>query len=65
MFSDHKPGLLLYVGKTFKFTSLQMTKNRGELSAMISENFEITCLKSLRSHTCTFRLICIITIVDI
>ena len=44
MFSDHKPGLLL---------ELQMTKNRCELSAMISENFEITCMKWLRNHTCT------------
>ena len=38
--------------KTFKFTSLQITKNRCELSAMISENFEITCLKWLKHHTC-------------
>ena len=45
MFSEHKPGLLLYVGKTFKFTWLQITKNRCELSAIISENLEITCLK--------------------
>ena len=30
-----------------------MTKNRCELSAMISDNFEITCLKWLKNHTCT------------
>ena len=40
------------LGKTFKFTSLQITKNRCELSAMISEYFEITCLKWLKHHTC-------------
>ena len=38
--------------KTFKFTRLQITKNRCELSAMISENLEITCLKWLKHHTC-------------
>ena len=38
--------------KTFKFTWLQITENRCELSAMISENFEITCLKWLKHHTC-------------
>ena len=38
--------------KTFKFTLLQITKNRCELSAMISENFGITCLKWLKQHTC-------------
>ena len=52
MFSEHKPGLLLYVGKKIKFTWLQITENRCELSAMISENFEITCLKWLKHHTC-------------
>ena len=30
-----------------------MTKIRCELSAMISENFEITCLKWLKNHTCS------------
>ena len=30
-----------------------MTKYRWELSAVISENFEITCLKRLKNHTCT------------
>ena len=30
-----------------------MTKNRCELSAMISEYFEITCLKWLKHHTGT------------
>ena len=38
--------------KTFKFTLLQITKNRCELSAMISENVEITCLKWLKNYTC-------------
>ena len=38
--------------KTFKFTWLPITKYRCELSAMISENFEITCLKWLKHHTC-------------
>ena len=36
--------------KTFKFTWLQITKNHCELSAMISENFEITCLKWLKHY---------------
>ena len=39
--------------KTFKFTWLQITKNCCELSAMISENFEITCLKWLKHDMCT------------
>ena len=30
-----------------------MTKNRCELSTMISENYEITCLKWLKNHTGT------------
>ena len=30
-----------------------MTKNPCELSAMIAEKFEITCLKGLKHHTCT------------
>ena len=41
---------------TFKFTKFTklITKNRCKLSAMISENFEITCLKWLKiSHSCT------------
>ena len=38
--------------KTFKFTRLQITKNRCELSAMILVNFEITFLKWLKHHTC-------------
>ena len=29
-----------------------MAKNQVELSAMISENFEITCLKWLKHQTC-------------
>ena len=29
-----------------------MTNNRCELSAIILENFEITCLKWLKNHTC-------------
>ena len=53
MFSDHKSELLLHVGKTFKFTRLQITKNLCELSAMISENVEITCLKWLKNRTCS------------
>ena len=38
--------------KTFIFTLLQISKNRCELSAIISENFEITCLKWLNNRTC-------------
>ena len=38
--------------KTFKFTWFQITKNRCELSAVISEKFEITCLKWLKHRTC-------------
>ena len=36
--------------KTFKFTGLQMTKNRCELSAMNSEYVEITPEMAKKSH---------------
>ena len=35
-----------------KLLQVQVAKNQVEMSAMISENFEITCLKWLKHHTC-------------